>query len=264
MPSPFPGMDPYLEPSWANVHVLMIGAIAASLKRVLPAGLQARPEEEIRVEELAGEHLAGYRPDVALVDASRYDASAPSRPSATAVAEPIKLAYHVGPIKLRHVSIVDARDGNRVVTAIEVLSPWNKLSGTLNIDYVKKLRAYQQAGANWVEVDLLRSPRDRLIVRWDSLGPEQRGTYLTTVFDAQRHELLAYPIGLRERLPVIAIPLREGDAAVPLDLQVVLDRVRDDGPFDELDYAEPLDPPLSDDDQAWLRERLAQARGASA
>src|SRR5258707_310961 len=38
MPSPFPGMDPYLEspPFWNDLHTTMIGVIRATLKQRLP------------------------------------------------------------------------------------------------------------------------------------------------------------------------------------------------------------------------------------
>jgi hypothetical protein len=66
--SPFPGMDPYLEARWSNAHVFMMAAISAQLNATLPEGLEARPEEEVRVETIAGERLRGYRPDIALIE----------------------------------------------------------------------------------------------------------------------------------------------------------------------------------------------------
>ena len=55
MKTPFPGMDPYLETRWSNVHVLLIAALTAQLKRVLPAGLAAKPEQEVLLETIAFE-----------------------------------------------------------------------------------------------------------------------------------------------------------------------------------------------------------------
>jgi len=159
MKSPFPGMDPYLESRWSNVHVLMMSAIAALLKHSLPAGLEARPEEEVRIEALAGERLHRYRPAIAVIETRRGTNSATESAGGTAVAEPIRIAFHRGPIVLRNVQIVDTRDHDRVVTILEVLSPWNKLPGQLNKDYVAKLETFELAGANWVEIDLLRGSR---------------------------------------------------------------------------------------------------------
>jgi hypothetical protein len=41
MRSPFPGMDPFLEPSWGDVHHGLIVYSCEALQRVLPAGLVA-------------------------------------------------------------------------------------------------------------------------------------------------------------------------------------------------------------------------------
>ena len=43
MPSPFPGMDPYLEDPliWPSVHHLLISQIGTTLNRSLPPGYDA-------------------------------------------------------------------------------------------------------------------------------------------------------------------------------------------------------------------------------
>ena len=251
MPSPFPGMDPYVESRWSSVHVLMMGAMAAGLKRVLPQGLQARPEESVRNQSVAGDRLRTYRPDVAVVDVG---VDAPRRPMAAqagTLAQPIELAIRREPIVTRNIEIVDLENADRVVTVIEVLSPRNKRSGALNDEYRDTLGASETAGANWVELDLLRSSRRRLAVTWDDLPADCRRDYLAVVFRAATARLSAYPIGVRERLPAIAVPLRPGDDDVRLDLQPVFDRVYDEGPFDHIDHTRPPDPPLSAADAAW-------------
>ena len=167
------------------------------------------------------------------------------------------MAVRREPIATRNVEIVDLRNADRVVTVIEVLSPRNKRAGPLNDDYRDKLGNYETAGANWVELDLLRSPRRHLAVTWDDLPAAERRDYLAVVFRAATARVSAYPIGLPERLPCIAVPLRTGDADVSLDLQAVLDRVYDEGPFDNVDYTRPPDPPLSDADAAWAAGLVA-------
>ena len=119
MRSPFPGMDPYLVTRWPNVHVFMMAIMARELKRVLPPGLEARPEEHVRIEAVAGDRLRGFGADPTVVDTRRH-ASAPPGGSASAVAEPILVEFHHGPVVVRNIEIVDARGGGRVVTAIEV------------------------------------------------------------------------------------------------------------------------------------------------
>ena len=253
MPSPFPGMDPYLEARWGSLHVLLIAAVTAALNRSLPAGLEARPEEDVRVETLAGERLHGHRGDVGVADLGTREPT--GGPSAAAVAESVRIAYRRAPVVLRDIRIVDARDdardGDRVVTRVELLSPYNKLAGRLNRDYRRKLRDAEGAGANWVEVDLLRSSRDRLPVTWADLPPERRADYLIVTFRAAEEQVTAYPVSVRRRLPTVPVPLREGEADVPLDVQAAFDRAYAEGPFGSLDYGRPATPPLSAADAAW-------------
>ena len=69
MPSPFPGMDPYLEAPeiWPDFHDRLAECISGELNRVLPrryyARLEMRPEIGIVGDELAGRIV----PDVAIV-----------------------------------------------------------------------------------------------------------------------------------------------------------------------------------------------------
>ncbi len=258
MPSPFPGMDPYVEAQWSSAHVFLMGAIAAALKRTLPAGLVARPEESVRIESIAGDRLRSYRPDVAVVETG---STHPRHAAAAAMAEPIEIHLHREVIVARNVLIVDVRNADRIVTAVEVLSPRNKSAGQLNDDYRDKLGGYEEAGTNWVEIDLLRSSRRHLPVTWNDVPNDVGRDYLVVAYRSMTGTVSAYPIGLRERLPTIAVPLRAGDADAPLDLQAVFDRVYDDGPFaDDADYTRPPDPPLSDADAAWAAELLRQPR----
>jgi hypothetical protein len=90
--------------------------------------------------------------------------------------------------------------------------------------------------------------------RWSSVHVLMMGAITATL-----NKLLpgtAYPISVRQRLPVIAIPLREQDADVSLDLQAVMQRVYQDGPFASIDYRKPPAPPLRDADAEWA-SRLA-------
>jgi uncharacterized membrane protein YqiK len=66
----------------------------------------------------------------------------------------------------RWIQIIDTTSGNRVITAIEILSPWNKMPGKLNEGYIKKLEDYRRGQVSLVEIDLLRHPRrGRLVVK---------------------------------------------------------------------------------------------------
>jgi hypothetical protein len=57
MQSPFPGMDPYLEPHWGDVHHNLITFAQGLLNEHLPRDLQARAQERL-VGELPCEERA--------------------------------------------------------------------------------------------------------------------------------------------------------------------------------------------------------------
>jgi hypothetical protein len=234
------------------------------LQPLLPSPLRARSEERILLETTEGEEApTSYRSDVAVVDVGRRSGAAKtaSAAGATATIEPILVEYHTGPVFDRFVQIIDRTAGNRVVTAIELLSPWNKGPGTLNKAYRKKLDDYARGGVTIVEIDLLRfPPRDRLPIAQVDLPPRRRTPYLTCVQRAGRQDMWEiYPMKLREPLPRIPIPLRQTDGDIGLDLQPLIDRAYVAGGHDDIDYSRPVDPPLDPEDAAWADELLKAA-----
>jgi hypothetical protein len=250
-------MDPYLEATWSDVHVKLIGFIGEALTPMLPPALRARAEEEVILEE-HGEPSRRYRPDVALVRAGRH-APARRHPRTTSnrgpglvVPEPIAIEFADGPRFDRFVKIIDVRNGNRLVTAIEVLSPWNKRPGSLNARYMKKVDDYVRAGVNIVEIDLLRSPREALTVTEMDLPPDRRTPYLVCVQKSwQRGRWEAYPVELRAPIPAVHVPLRPTDDPAVLRLQPLIRRVYAAGGYDDIDYARPPRPALSPADEVW-------------
>src|SRR5437763_1790427 len=65
-----------------------------------------------------------------------------------------------------------------------------------------------------------------------------------------------YKVPLRERLPVIKIPLRPTDQDVTRDLQALLDQAYRLGRYDDIDYRGEPEPPLDADDAKWADELL--------
>ena len=274
-PSPFPGMDPYLEARWNDVHLGLCSCLRAALQPLLPPGLRAAGEQDVQVQgedddadgtddEQASADGQRWSPDVAVIESGRPTVRAAGGVAA-ATAAPLLVRAVPAPRRVRRwVQIVDAGNGNRVVTAIEVLSPANKTAGRINRDYRRKLRDYMAGRVNVVELDLLRSGRRRLAVPAVA-GPREPGeerpatTYYTCVHRATRRRYWeVYPMPLRSQLPTVAVPCRRTDADVPLDLQALIDRVYREGGHYDIDYRLPPDPPLPAADVAWAADRLAQ------
>ena len=260
MRSPFPGMDPWLELFWRDVHASMIIYIRDQLQGQLPPPLVARAEEDVFVD--TDEDSPGMvRPDVEVVEDSK---PAAGEGGTAILAPPIAVATPVllrvpEPEVDRHIEITDPRSGGRVITAIEVLSPSNKLPGRGRDAYRSKQRDFLTGGVNLVEIDLIRAGNWAFSIDEGVMAPAKRAPYMVCVFRATKSgERALYKLPLRERLPRIAIPLRPRDTDVVLDLQQSIDEVYERGRYDRTDYRQPLDPPLPPEDAAWAAEVLRQ------
>ena len=262
MRSPFPGMDPYLEPYWDDVHVSLCAEIRTALQPHLPRGLRARAAQSIKLEEQnlppgPGQRFEG---DTVLVATGPAAVASAVSSAAIATVEPVVFEEIPALERERWVQIIDTADGNRVVTVIEVLSPGNKESGELNRRYRDELKQYRRAGVNLVEIDLLRSGRARLRITNDDIPARRRAAYYTCVNWAAgdcpwRWEV--FPMPLRDPLPTVPVPCRRDDADVALPLQPIIDRIYVEGGHDDIDYTARLRPRLSPADAAWAAERVA-------
>ena len=64
-------------------------------------------------------------------------------------------------------------------------------------------------------------------------------------------------------LPIIPIPLRKPDPDIPLRLQALIETIYEQGRYgEEIDYARPLDPPLTAQQAAWLKKQLRPQPGS--
>jgi hypothetical protein len=261
MNSPFPGMDPYLEAHWLDVHSSLIFLAKSTIQSQLSGGLVARSEERLIVEDNSESPPWRY-PDVRVVE--HAGVSADTHPAGTtAVAEPLVIEIQREPMPQRFIEIIDAASGGRVVTVIELVSPSNKSAGDGRTQYQRKQQECIEARVNLVEIDLTRAGQRKLLVSSSELPPDRRSTYLAIVYRAQwkrwgRKE--AYDISLRRRLPAIGIPLRPADTDVVLDLQPLVDEAYRAGAYDRtINYAQDCDPPLPAEDAAWADELLKAA-----
>jgi hypothetical protein len=199
-------------------------------------------------------------PDVRVVEdaAAAADESAAAT-AVVAVAEPYVVRLEDEPQTLRHLEIVDTSDGGRVVTAIEMLRPANKVGSTGQLKYIRKQREYIDAGVNLVEIDLIRAGNFVLAVPEDRLPSACRTPYLICVRRATRRgQAELYPVPLRQALPNIPIPLRPADKDVVLRLQPLLDDCYRDGRYHRIDYrADPV-PRLGEADARWTQSILVE------
>jgi len=254
MPSPFPGMDPYLEHPevWPGVHTRLVSDAAALLQpRLRARGYYVDIGERIW---LARPQRPVY-PDLTVARQARP--RPPRQPVAVAEPdEPVRIARMEVQVREPYL-VIHRADGAEVVTGIEVLSPTNKLDRQGRALYEQKQADTREAGVHLVEIDLLRDgPR---VVEFPDVLLEDlpRHDYLVNVARRGGEDYEIYPIRIRDRLPRIRVPLKTGDDDEVLDLQAVLDRAYDLGPYPErLDYTQPPRPPLAADDAPWAAELL--------
>jgi hypothetical protein len=257
--NPFPGMNPFFEQRWRDAHTRLITYLHDTVQQRLPEDLVAGVEEEVVAID-ASERTTVCRPDVQVRDpwtvkepAVAAVAAEPATPPAT---EPIRvfLAEETERwLEIREVS-------GRLITVFELLSPSSKVESAERERYLRKRRGFISGGVNLAEIDLVRQGA--------SLFPQPVRDVLERagaccgicVFRAVRiAERELYPVRLRDRLPVIRVPLRPTDADLAVDLQPLVDQCHERGRYHLLDYQLDLDPPLPPEEAAWVAEVLTSS-----
>lgn len=261
MKSPFPGLDPYLESFWSNVHTRLMTYICDEIQRQLPDGLWSNVEDSVTIDDYETGKAGRAVPDIHVIDERPWEPVWNSEEGGVAVAEPLVIIDDE-PLTERHILIVDTRTGNSVVTVIEVLSPANKSGVEKRAEYLRKQRNYLSAGVSLVEIDLIRSGAHLFSGPKDKIPEDKRAGGLISVCRGYvlPREWEIYPVSLREPVPAFRVPLRRGDADIALDLQAVLDRCYENGGYHvRIDYSQSPKPDVAESDrewlEAWLREK---------
>jgi hypothetical protein len=263
MPSPFPGMDPFIEgQEWEDFHTSFNCVVAELLAPRVAPRYVVRIERRVYVEHHAHPEMGVRWADAARISTggeSRGAASpASSGSSLSAIASPVECILPMPEERRETYLVIRERETMEVVTVVESLSPSNKRSSADGRrEYLDKRAQVLQSRSHLVELDLLRGG-----VRPPMITALPPGDYYAIISRRQRRPRAeVYAWGLRQPLPVIPVPLKDTDPDVSLDLQDAFRTVYDRARYGlSLDYAAALDPPLSEADRAWAQELLA-ARG---
>ena len=249
MPSPFPGMDPWLEDPdlFPDVHDCLITYLRAAVNALLPEPYFARSATRVWIDD-----DEQREPDVSVV--SPGDAPAGVALLVADAPDLLVIAPDPLPVEEKYLEIRSTQ-GNRLVTSVEVLSPSNKrLGGKGQAKYLEKQQECREAGAALVEIDLLRGgwhttavPQERLRRR----APDYR-YHVCASGRAVRGHFVVAAVTLANRLPRVPVPLDPGLPLLFVELQPLFDQVYDTGRYDRhTDYTDPLRPPLTDAERAW-------------
>jgi hypothetical protein len=251
MPSPFPGIDPYLESQgyWPDFHASLILYCRDALNEILPEWYEARLGEQLRLLELREPPKRTVLPDVAVLEGGPVRGAASETAAGVLTPEPVTMDSPVDEIEeIRDAWIeIRHRPGRELITAIEVLSPWNK-SGEGYWEYRAKRRKLIRRNVHLVELDFLvrgqRLPMEQELPPGDYYAFVSRGDH--------RPSCDVFAWSVRQPLPLIPIPLRAPDSDVILDLPALFALGYQKGRYTRaLDYAAPLDLPLAAPDRAW-------------
>ena len=261
MPSPFPGMDPFLEAHWGDVHARLATSMSNELRKQLPGGLKARLETSVMLETVDFEPLieetlseANYvYPDVGIYHRDGAESAFATEPAGIAVAEPELVEPRLTARKRHSVQILDADKKMRLVTAIEIISPGNKIGSRNRQEYQDRAERILDADASLVEIDLLRRGHHVL----QSRPRPHRGHYGIAVTRAWKQSRIEYYPGRFDfPLPTIRIPLRRSDPDAILELQKLIAQAYYDGDYEDTDYTLQLKPPFNAAEKEWLEAQL--------
>jgi hypothetical protein len=257
MPSPFPGVDPYLEDQgyWREFHSKYLNWVQDSLAERVPDAYEVRIEERLSlVYEPETDPKRDVWPDVAVLRKSEASPVAQHSPG-TMTVEPVTiplLMYQTEEV-IEHRLEIRQRSDRGLVTVIELLSPSNKEPPGERL-YLKKHFELIHQAVHLVELDFLIGGK-RLPVAADL----PNGHYYAFVSRSGRRPLSeVYAWSIREPLPTIPIPLKAPDPDMPLNLAEIFATVYQRARYERsIDYKAPLRLSLSAEDRAWA-EALAR------
>ena len=223
MPSPFPGMDPFLEDDqlWSAFHHQLIGSLFQVLLPNLVDRYRARVAQRHYVLEM---------------------------PLFTSV---IREEHTEEFIEIRQ------RTDGRLVTLVDVVSPTNKITIGGRQAYLDKRKEARVQNASIVEIDLVMQGLPMLDYSRDGLPEWDYAVTVTRCSQPERYEI--YTATIQKHLPRFKLPLAVDDRDTVVDLQAAFARGYDQGSFAaQIDYRK--DPPAVKEDVElrWVNDRLVQ------
>jgi Protein of unknown function (DUF4058) len=255
MPSPFPGMNPYLEQEevWQDFHDRLVPAIGDALSP------QVSPHFIVKIQE----HLYIHKPKVRRrirvgsgdVDIARA-AGRSRRSRGTAILDaPVQVLLPEVLVESQTYLEIRDRQSRALITVIKLLSPTNKRAGADREQYLSKRANVLRSAAHFVEIDLLRG--------WERMPSENapESEYCIMVSQVEHRPRAAYwPVKLREPLPQVPIPLQNPTPLVHLDLQEELHKVYDRAYYKDYIYDGEPTPALTPAEKAWALARVGRRR----
>jgi hypothetical protein len=251
--SPFPGMDPHLEGHlWPDVHNRLINAIAELIAPQIAPKYVARVETYTVEDTNPGSEVGIIYPDVTVLQhKTLYEPSVAYGETVVATEPTLELTTRVT-VRIPVVQIRDVQK-NRLITAIEILSPVNKRSPGWQ-PYHEKRNDLHHSRVHLLELDLLRRGRHHV----PDLGlPEHH--YLFSLWRAGTPKMSVWTNSVQHALPVLPVPLDSPDPDALLPLRQALDLIYQRGLYHlSIDYTKAPPPPeFSEEERVWMAKIAA-------
>ena len=258
MPSPFPGMDPWLEGPgiFPDLHNTLIIELKRVLNACLPAPYFATAANRVWIDD-----SQNREPDVAVFKEPDFSPGAASGGVALLDAAGMMVLEDpdwIDPFEEPYLEIRSSIE-ERLVTAIEILSPSNKQEGAGRNSYRQKQAEMRAGSVNFVEIDLLRGGMHTTLISRQSLRANFRAyDYHICILPANLPgRILVTAFRMQDKIPRIGIPYDAAEPTIPIDLQALVYKSYADSKYERrIDYAKPCIPKLSTEQQLWADEIL--------
>lgn len=244
-------MDPYLEGYlWPDVHNGLAFVIKEQLVPQVSPGYVVRTDTYI-VKDTSPEADAGIMyPDVDILR-RKNKLGEPEEVYHSLSTTPPTISIPIAPPVEVRIPVVEIRDqkDNRLITAIEILSPVNKRKPGLEPYRAKRLRLYE-SGVHLLEIDLIRRGE-----RPFAYPNAPKAHYWATLVRAGSGRTDIWAFNVQDPLPAVPVPLQPPDQDRVLHLgrsmQLLYERSRYDL---SIDYREdPPRPPFEEEEMEWIQ-----------
>jgi hypothetical protein len=247
-------MDPYLEhPAlWQDIHNRLITAVADVLSPILD------PRYYVGIESRMVVVLPGDTRPIGRTDVGVMLGHGPQTLSPLPLAEVDVVEVELPMRDEAQETFLEVRETrtSKLITTLEILSPYNKRQGEGRSEYLGKREYVLGTFTNLVEIDLLRAGEPLPYT-----GQQVQSDYRILIARGlQRPRAQLYAFNLRQPIPSFPLPLLSGDHEPLVDLNTILHDLYVRARFYlRLDYTQPPVPPLSEADSAWARTLITPA-----
>ncbi|MGK7878831.1 MAG: DUF4058 family protein [Crocosphaera sp.] len=260
MPSPFPGMNPYLElpQFWSQVHNRLIVEIADAMNPKIRPKYRMELEQRVYTQNNDDDSLGlvGIPDNVFFSPSSNPSKTSSNVAIASPKIEPLTVSItQPQTVKEWYLQVKNV-ETKEVVTVIEILSPKNKKVGEGRNKYLKKREQVLMSLSHLIEIDLLRKGE----IMPMNIDQTIKSDYRIIISRSDRRpQAELYAFNLAQEIPSIPLPLKPEDQEPLIPLQELLDSLYEKGSYDlAINYQKQTLEDLYENEQVWIKNLLQE------